>query len=142
VVSHDGSVLLALQRATHATLHAISGHLGDTALGPAEANVLATLADGAPRTPSELAAEVGSRPTTMTSILDRLEGRELIARRRHPADRRALQIELTAPGRSAAAATRAAFQHVEERALQDLSASTITALRTALDRMAEVERAL
>jgi MarR family transcriptional regulator, organic hydroperoxide resistance regulator len=138
VASDGGSILLAVQRATHATLDAIADELGDRSLGPAEANVLATLSDGAPRTPSELAVQVGSRATTMTSVLDRLEARGLIGRGRHPVDRRAIQIELTAAGRKAAAMTREAFRRVAERALADLPESTLASLRAALDRMAEV----
>jgi DNA-binding MarR family transcriptional regulator len=140
-VKPDGSLLLALQRATHATLHAIAGELGDAFIGAAEANVLATLADGAPRTPSELAVQVGSRTTTMTSVLDRLEGRGLITRQKHPADRRAVQIELTGSGRKAATATRDAFHRVEVRALNDLPTTTVNALRTALEHIAEVPHA-
>lgn len=135
---YDGSTLLALQRATHATLHAIADELADASIGAAEANVLATLADGTPRTPSELAMQVGSRTTTMTSVLDRLAGRRYIKREPHPVDRRAIQIELTAAGRKAASATQTAFQRVEAHALAGLPASTVTALRAALDRMAEV----
>jgi DNA-binding MarR family transcriptional regulator len=138
VTVYDGSTLLALQRATHATLDAIASELADVALGPAEANVLATLADGVPRTASELAAGVGSRSTTMTSVLDRLERRGLIERGRHPDDRRAIWIELTASGRKLATTTRDAFRRVEEHTLADLSAAAISRLRDALDRMAEV----
>jgi DNA-binding MarR family transcriptional regulator len=130
--------MLALQRATHATLDAIARELADASLGPAEANVLATLADDMPRTPSELAAQVGTRTTTMTSVLDRLEARGLIARGPHPADRRAVRVELTASGRKAASMTREAFRRVEERALAELSAAKVNALRAALDRLAEV----
>lgn len=141
VVPGEGSTLLALQRATHATLNAIIEELADGSLGPAEANVLATLADGAPRTASDLAVQVGSRPTTMTSVLDRLAGRGLIERRAHPADRRAIQVELTAAGRKTAASVREAFERVEGRALADLNASTIATLRAALDKLAEVGHA-
>lgn len=141
MTSSNGSTLLALQRATHATLDAIADELADASISAAEANVLATLADGTPRTPSELAAQVGSRTTTMTSVLDRLERRGFVKRGRHPADRRAIQIELTASGRRAATATRAAFRRAEARALAGLPASTIAALRTALDRMAEARHA-
>lgn len=134
--SRDGAVLLALQRATHATLQAVADELGDAATGPAEANVLATLAEGTPHTPSELAAKIGSRVTTMTSVLDRLESRGLIARTKHPADRRAVRIELTGPGQQAATRTRDAFRRVEARALAQLPAAAVKALHDALDQMA------
>ncbi|HEY4024026.1 MAG TPA: MarR family transcriptional regulator, partial [Pseudonocardiaceae bacterium] len=69
------SALLALQRATHASLHRLTSELTDLNLTAAEINALANLADGRPRIVSQLAAEVGSRPSTLTSVLDRLEGR-------------------------------------------------------------------
>ncbi len=74
------SVLLALQRATHVTLHALSRELASLGLTAAEINALANLADGRARTVSELGAATGSRPTTVTSVLDRLEQRGHITR--------------------------------------------------------------
>jgi MarR family transcriptional regulator, organic hydroperoxide resistance regulator len=136
VVAEVWSPLLALQRATHVTLDAAADQLAELRLGAAEMNVLANLADGAARTASELAKAVGSRPTTMTSVLDRLEARGLLARRAHPRDRRALQIELTAEGRRAAAAVRRAFRSVEQRALKGLSPAAVDAFKQVLDALA------
>ena len=45
---------------------------------------------------SELAAATGTRPTTLTSVLDRLERRGQISRGPAPGDRRAVLVELTA----------------------------------------------
>ena len=45
-VSYDWSALLALQRATHATLHALAAQLADLDLTASEINALANLADG------------------------------------------------------------------------------------------------
>src|SRR6202042_1951453 len=69
------SALLALQRATHATLHLIAAELVALDLTAAEINALANLADGQGRTVSQLGASVGTRPTTLTSVLDRLPRR-------------------------------------------------------------------
>jgi DNA-binding MarR family transcriptional regulator len=128
--------LLALQRATHVTLAAVAEELADLHLGAAELNVLANLVPGETWTASELAAAAGSRPTTMTSVLDRLEARRLIRRRPHPADRRALRIELTADGRRAATAVRNAFIRVETRALAGLPVASVVGLRRALSALA------
>ncbi|MFI6108127.1 MarR family winged helix-turn-helix transcriptional regulator [Streptomyces sp. NPDC051310] len=57
-----------------------------------ETNALATFADGRGRTISELGAAAGTRPTTLTSVLDRLERRGHITRSAHPGDRRAVII--------------------------------------------------
>jgi DNA-binding MarR family transcriptional regulator len=132
------SALLALQRATHATLQVLATELVDLDLTPSEINALANLADGQGRTVSELGAAVGARPTTLTSVLDRLERRGHITRGARPGDRRVVLIELTPSGRLTAATIRQAIADLERRALGDLPAETLTALRTALQALTEV----
>jgi MarR family transcriptional regulator, organic hydroperoxide resistance regulator len=87
---------------------------------------------------SELGAAVGARPTTLTSVLDRLERRGHITRGTRPGDRRAVLIELTPSGRVAAAAIRQAIADLERRALGDLPAGTMAVLRSALEALTEV----
>jgi DNA-binding MarR family transcriptional regulator len=138
IVSSEWSALLALQRATHATVQALSAELADLDLTASEINALANLADGRGRTVSELGAAVGTRPATLTSVLDRLERRGHITRGTRPGDRRAVLIELTNSGRMTAATIRQAVTDLERRALGDLPAGTIAALRTALQALTEV----
>ena len=88
--------ILALQRATHATLHVLARDLAGLGLNSSETNVLAVLADGRPRAVGELAAATATRPTTLTSVLDRLAGRGLVVRELDPADRRSFVVELPA----------------------------------------------
>ena len=130
--------MLALQRATHATLHVLSAELVDLDLTASEINVLANLADGRGRTVSELGAAAGARPTTLTSVLDRLERRGHITRGTRPGDRRAVLIELTASGQLAAATIRQAIAGLEHRALDGLPDDAITHLRAALQALTEV----
>ena len=132
------SALLALQRATHATLQVLAAELVDLDLTASEINALANLADGRGRTVSELGAAVGARPTTLTSVLDRLERRGHITRGTRPGDRRAVLIELTPSGRLTATTIRQAIADLERRALGDLPADAIAALRTALQALTEV----
>lgn len=138
MVDASWSPLLALQRATHATLDALATELADLGLSAAEINVLANLADGRARTVSNLAVAVGSRPTTMTSVLDRLERRGHLTRAAHPNDRRAVVITLTVSGRRAATAVRRAVRRIERRALGQLPPDTVEAFRTAVDSLTEV----
>lgn len=137
-VPSEWSALLALQRATHATLQVLAAELVDLDLTPSEINALANLADGRGRTVSELGVAVGTRPTTLTSVLDRLERRGHITRGTRPGDRRAVLIELTASGRVAAATIRQAITDLEHRALQGLSDDAIAGLRAALQALTEV----
>jgi MarR family transcriptional regulator, organic hydroperoxide resistance regulator len=132
------SALLALQRATHATLQVLAAELADLDLTAAELNALANLADGRGRTVSGLGAAVGIRPTTLTSVLDRLERRGHIRRGARPGDRRVVLIELTASGQATAATIRQAISALEARALATLPAATVAALRAGLEALTEV----
>ncbi len=137
-VPSDWSALLALQRATHATLQVLSAELVDLDLTASEINALANLADGRGRTVSELGAAVGTRPTTLTSVLDRLERRGHITRGNRPGDRRAVLIELTSSGQRTATTIRQAIADLEYRALDGLPPDAIAGLRAALQALTEV----
>ena len=119
--SRDGGVVLALHRATHATLHVLGARLARLNLSASEINVLANLADGRNRSVGEIASDTATKPTTLTSVLDRLERRGYLTRDLDPADRRSFLVSLTADGRSAAAAARAAAADLERAALAGVS---------------------
>lgn len=106
-------------------------------LTASEINALANLADGRGRTVSELGAAVGTRPTTLTSVLDRLERRGHITRGTRPGDRRAVLIELTASGQLTATTIRQTIADLERRALDGLSADAIAGLRAGLEALTE-----
>jgi len=52
-----------------------------------------------PAKASEIAHAVGISPAGATDLIDRLEGRRLVARASHPVDRRAVLVRLTRAGR-------------------------------------------
>jgi MarR family transcriptional regulator, organic hydroperoxide resistance regulator len=131
------SALLALQRATHATLHLIASELVDLDLTASEINALANLADGQGRTVSQLGAAVGARPTTLTSVLDRLERRGHITRGTLAGDRRSVLIQLSDSGRAAAAVIRQTLAQLENRALDGLPPGAITGFHAVLDALIE-----
>ena len=139
-VAPGWSALLALQQAAHATMQALAAELAGLDLTAAEINALAILADGRSRSVSELGRAAGARPTTLTSVLDRLERRGHVTRGPRPGDRRGVLIELTGSGRQAAATIRHAITGIEQRALASLPAETTAALRTALQALTEVSR--
>jgi MarR family transcriptional regulator, organic hydroperoxide resistance regulator len=127
------SALLALQRATHATLQLIAAELVDLDLTTSEINALANLADGQGRTISQLGAAVGTRPTTLTSVLDRLERRGHITRGTRAGDRRSVLIELTESGREAAALIVQTLASIERRALKELPAEAVAGFHAVLE---------
>ena len=112
--------------------------LVDLDLTASEINALAILADGHGRTISELGAAAGTRPTTLTSVLDRLERRGHITRGTRPGDRRVVVIELTPSGRLAADTIRQTLVEVEARALDGLPADAVATFHTVLRALAEV----
>lgn len=131
-------MLLALQRAAHASAHALAAELAALDLTGSEINALANLAGRGGRTVSQLAAACGARPTTLTSVLDRLERRGHITRGSRPGDRRSVLVELTPAGRRAAGEVTAAIAGLERRALAGLPPETVAALRRALTTLTEV----
>jgi MarR family transcriptional regulator, organic hydroperoxide resistance regulator len=131
------SALLALQCATHATLHLIATELVDLDLTASEINALANLAAGQGRTISRLGAAVGARPTTLTSVLDRLERRGHISRGTRAGGRRSALIELTDSGREAAAVIARTLADLEHRALKDLPAEAIAGFHAVLNALTE-----
>ena len=137
---YPGGVILALHRATHATLHALSTALADLDLPAADIDVLAILADGAGRTVGALATATATRPSTLTSLLDRLIKRGYIARELDPADRRSFLISLTPAGRAVAEHAAAAIADLERQALATVTLAQRAGFHTVMDALTEVTR--
>jgi DNA-binding MarR family transcriptional regulator len=136
-VEDVSSVVLALQRAAHVTVQRLQSDLVNLDLGPAETNVLANLSDGAGRTVSQLGNAAGTRPTTLTSVLDRLERRTLITRTNRADDRRSVLIELTPAGVEVTAEIMRAIARLDRRLLRGKSREIAAAIRTVLDELAK-----
>ena len=126
-------MILELQRATHAVLHALAARLGGLNLNASEVNVLANLADGIPRSIGELASDTATKPTTLTSVLDRLAGKGHVTRELDPADRRSFRVLLTADGRRVADACRTALHDLERTALSEISDGELAGFRAVAD---------
>ena len=137
---YPGSVILALHRATHATLHALTTALADLDLPAADIDVLAILADGAGRAVGALATATATRPSTLTSLLDRLIKRGYIARELDPADRRSFLISLTPAGRAVAEHAAAAIADLEREALPTVTPAQRAGFHTVIDALTEATR--
>jgi MarR family transcriptional regulator, organic hydroperoxide resistance regulator len=118
-------VVLALQRTTHHTLHALGAALAAEDLSAAEINALANLGEGGTLSVRELSDRTGSRASTVTGILDRLENRGYLTRELDPADRRSFRLPLTEAGQAVAARVLTAIADLERDALAGLSAAQI-----------------
>ena len=133
-------MVLALHRATHVTLHVLATRLAGLNLSASEINVLANLADGRNRSVGEIASDTATKPTTLTSVLDRLERRGYLIRDLDPADRRSFLVSLTADGRRTAAAARGAAAELERAALARVSDADLAGFRTVTRALTEVPR--
>ncbi|MER6139168.1 MarR family transcriptional regulator [Streptomyces sparsogenes] len=80
----------------------------------------------------EAAGKLGIDRTTMVALVDALEGKELVERRRSPQDRRKNIVRLTPIGRERLREAEVARQEMERRFLAPLSGSDATLLVRAL----------
>jgi DNA-binding MarR family transcriptional regulator len=142
----------ALQRATHVTLHALSTTLAGLHLTAAEINALANLADrgalggrGEPSidqlSVSQLSDATGTKPSTLTNVLDRLEHRGYLHRELDATDRRSFRLVLTESGDAVAAQVRDAITDLETRALGRLSARQIAGFHAVVAALQEASHA-
>jgi MarR family transcriptional regulator, organic hydroperoxide resistance regulator len=129
--------VLALQRATHHTLHALSGALADLNLSAAEINALANLGEGGTLSVRQLSERTGTRPSTLTGLLDRLENRGYLVRELDPSDRRSFRLPLTEPGQEVAARALAAIADLERNALSRLNAAQLAGYHAVITALQE-----
>jgi len=90
-----------MERASHAVSVWIEAELRDTGISQAEAHVLGYMTQVGRCSINDLHHDFGHRRSTLTSILDRLEGRDLLRRLPHPSSRRSVMLELTDRGLAA-----------------------------------------
>jgi DNA-binding MarR family transcriptional regulator len=137
---NEGSVILALHRATHATLHALTTALADLDLPAADINVLANLADGVPRTVGALATVTATKPSTLTSLLDRLTRRSYVERQADLADRRSFAVVLTPDGLAAAQRAAAAIADLERQAMATMTPAQRAGFHAVIDALTVASR--
>jgi DNA-binding MarR family transcriptional regulator len=94
---------------------------------------LARSADGAPLTPSQLAASANVAPSSMTHRLDRMAERKLITRGADPANRTRVLVRLTHAGYEVYAAAIRDADLVESDVLRSLSAHEVDVLAGLLE---------
>ncbi len=129
--------MLALQQTTHVTLHALSSALADLRLTAAEINALANLADRGALSVRQLSAETGTKASTLTNVLDRLEQRGYLVRELDATDRRSFRLVLTASGRAVAGRVIEVVAELEDRALGGLSASQLAGFHAVMSALRE-----
>ena len=78
-------------------------HFAETGFSPAEHSVMITVRDNPSVTQSEVANALRIQLPNLVKILAKLEGKDLIKRKRSERDKRAVELVLTARGAQAAA---------------------------------------
>ena len=109
-----------------------SGAMAPFGITGRECAVLIAIDSQAPLSQQEVAFRLGVDRTTMVLLVDDLEGKGLVRRRRDQADRRRNVVELTAAGRTTLRRASLAGQDAERRFLSALSDEEAAELRTAL----------
>jgi DNA-binding MarR family transcriptional regulator len=99
-----------------------------------EVGVLATLSEG-PRRITQLAMTEALAQPTVTQLIDKLEGRGLVARSRSEEDGRVVLVEITDPGAEALEGVRTLIRANMREALADLPDAELTELAHAAETM-------
>jgi DNA-binding MarR family transcriptional regulator len=93
--------------------HALANHmLAEIGLSARQVGILTLIVEREPMTQKELGGELEVDRTTMMELIDQLEERGLVERRRHPADRRAFMIH---PTKAGVAAKEAAIRILDQQ---------------------------
>ncbi len=112
---------LLLVPSIHRATHQIALYLQSTLVGEdvsqGEAHVLAHLHEEGPCSVAALQVSFGHKPSTLTSILDRLTRKGLVVRDANAADRRSFVIRPTPRGKILARRVHAALSALEARVL-------------------------
>jgi len=79
-------------------------------------------------TPTELAADLGMKPTTLSTVIERIVGKGFARRVRNPEDGRSYLLELTPKGKATNARAAARFDEMMARLLGNLAGERETIL--------------
>jgi DNA-binding MarR family transcriptional regulator len=131
-------LLRTLELAGHAVDRHLSRRLAEIDLTEAEGHVIFHLVEIGPERLAgipDLNRAFGMRPSTLTSVLDRLEKRRMIARKPNPGDRRSFLIAVTRSGRVAAARVQAMFEELERSASKSVTARELAGFHKVMSAM-------
>lgn len=110
-----------LFRASAKSMALASEMLAPAALSPRQAGILTMVTELEPMTQTDLSDALGIDRTTMVALLDDLQDKGHVTRRRHPGDRRAFLIHPTDSGRRAQATAVRILDEQQQRFLAPLT---------------------
>ena len=103
--------------------------------------VLMTLNRLGPMSQQELIRQLGADKSAMVRMIDDLENKSIVERRRHPSDRRAVAVTLTAHGREVFGEAERVARGVADELLDGFSAEERTQFRQLLARFVGIDPA-
>ena len=118
----------------------LDGRMDALELQSSEGHLMSYLRSYGPCPISELHRVFGLKRSTLTSLLDRLESRELIRREPHPSDRRSVLVRLTRRGRTLAEKVQKPVADLENRIRAEIAAEDLRGFHRVLRAIAEVTR--
>ena len=104
-----------LQKAGHLLILHLERFRVTFGITPPEAQILAALTTNQVRAIADLQKRLGFKPSTLTSILDRLVARGFIVRTPRDDDRRSVNVKLTQTGRRPALIVRRSLEQLETK---------------------------
>ncbi|MBU0754733.1 MAG: MarR family transcriptional regulator [Planctomycetes bacterium] len=135
---------LQLLSPIHRATRQIDLHLAEKikafGVNTAEGHLLTYLLSYAPCVVSELYRVFGLKPSTVTSMLDRLENQPFLERKPHPKDRRSWVITLTPKGKNLALKLRQMIEQLEEDVLKQLKPNQLKGFHAVMDAVAQTTK--
>lgn len=128
-----------LKRASVLLDDAIESQLARLTINGREFAVLTVIDSEGPASQQRLASRIGVDRTTMVALIDALEERQLVNRRRDPTDRRAYVLEATPAGHKTRQDALKAVKLGEQQALAPLTSTESASLKQALHRLVQAQ---
>ena len=131
----EDCIFYQLSKANQAGARFLSENLAPFGVTGVQGVVLNFLLDADEVTSRQLGQRTKLDSATLTGILDRLEATELVERRAHPVDRRAILVCLTKRGKKVAAHVHATILRANRELMAGFEAEEEKALRRMLQRL-------
>lgn len=133
-------LLSPIHRATRQVGLYLEGRTAALGVSNDEGHLLTYLRRYGPCAIAELHRVFGIKRSTLTSMLDRLEQRELVVRDLDPEDRRSFRVGLTRGGRSVGGSLETVLQDFERKVRARIRKADLEGFQNVLRAIAEVTR--
>jgi DNA-binding MarR family transcriptional regulator len=131
-------ILSPLHKASRQIAVHLSGQFAHLGLNGGEAHLLSYLSAYGPCPVGELLRVFGHKPSTLTSILDRLESSGLARRELDPDDRRSFLVSVSAEGRKAGQEVTRIVEAFEAAVLGRVTATELHGFRSLMEAIQDV----